>query len=241
MDGTGDLLTVQLPGLTQHFDVRCLSIPVDDLTPWSGLRNQTLQLIRREAGDRPVYLCGESFGACLSMLVASHAPELFHRQILINPASSFHRNSWLRWVASITPLVSPYLYRASTLAMLPLLASLGRVNRKNQQALLFAMRRVQQSTAAWRLSLLSHFRADALPLQQFSRPSLIIAGAADRLLPSVDEAQRLAEYLPQAQVHLLPHSGHACLLEDKVDLRQILAATGMLARPLIPRAFGRYD
>lgn len=233
MDGSGELLLSQVPYLKPAFDLRCLAIPADDLTPWSGLVEQTIALIRAE-GRRQVYLCGESFGACLAMLVASQAPELIHRLILINPASSFCRNPWLQWIASMAPLASAYLYRASTLAMLPLLIAQERVDQANQQALLFAVRQVTQRAAAWRLALLSYFRAEALRLQRFQRPSLILAGYADRLLPSVDEARRLAEHLPQAKTYLLPHSAHACLLERDINLYKILEATGMLAKPLQP-------
>ncbi|PSN19515.1 alpha/beta hydrolase [filamentous cyanobacterium CCP5] len=233
MDGSGDLLMSQIPYLKSRFDIRCLAIPPDDLTPWSGLTQQTVDLIRKQ-GSSPVYLCGESFGACLAMLVAAQVPDLIHRLILINPASSFHGNPWLQWIATITPLVSAYLYRASTLAMLPLLISLNRVDRANQQALLFAMRRVTQQTAAWRLALLSHFRAESLSLSKFTRPSLILAGQADRLLPSVDEARRLADYLPRAKTHLLPYSGHACLLETDINLCRILEIHGLLPTALLP-------
>lgn len=237
MDGSGDLLLSQIPHLKLRFDIRCLSIPPNDLTPWSGLTAQTIDLIRhqvRHQDQRPIYLCGESFGACLAMLVAAQAPDLIHRLILVNSASSFHRNPWLQWIATMTPLASAYLYRASTLAMLPLLISLSRVDRANQQALLFAMRRVTQQTAAWRLMLLSRFRAEALSLRQFQRPSLIVAGNADRLLPSVDEAQRLAEYMPKAKTFLLPDSAHACLLEEEVNLCQILDINGLLPKALSP-------
>lgn len=235
MDGSGDLLSTQLPHLRQRFDIRCLSIPPNDLTPWSGMVEQTLKLIHlTQARPRPVYLCGESFGACLAMLVATKAPDLIHRLILINPASAFHRNPWLQWIATMTPLASDYLYRSSSLAMLPLLISMGRVSRENQQALLFAVRQVSQATAAWRLALLSYFRLDSIPLRRFKHPALIIAGEADRLLPSADEARRLAEHLPQAKSYLLPYSAHACLLEDQVNLCQILESTGILPKALLP-------
>lgn len=233
MDGSGDLLAPQVPYLKSQFDLCCLAIPPDDLTPWSGLTQQTINLIRRQ-GRRPVYLCGESFGACLAMLVAARAPDLIHRLILVNPASSFCRNPWLQWIASMAPLASAYLYRASSLAMLPLLIAQERVNQANQQALLFAVRRVTQKTAAWRLALLSHFRTEALHLERYKRPSLILAGNADRLLPSVDEAQRLAEHMPQAQTYLLPGSAHACLLERDVNLSHILDITGFVSKALLP-------
>lgn len=54
------------------------------------------------------------------------------------------------------------------------------------------------------------------------QPILLIGSEVDILLPSVAEVQRLAQILPDAQVELLPHSGHACLLEADVNLYQIM-------------------
>ncbi|MFM6099124.1 MAG: alpha/beta hydrolase, partial [Dolichospermum sp.] len=44
----------------------------------------------------------------------------------------------------------------------------------------------------------------------------------DRLLPSVTEITRLANILPNSKTFILPNSGHACLLEEDVNLYQIL-------------------
>lgn len=62
MDGSGALLRPQLAELSSVFDVRCLSIPSDDLTGWDGLTEQLWVLIKREQQRhprRPTYLCGE--------------------------------------------------------------------------------------------------------------------------------------------------------------------------------------
>lgn len=230
MDGRGDLLASQLWNLEPHFDVRALSLPTDDLTPWSQMVERTIELIQLACRQRPVYLCGESFGACLALLVVAKVPKLIHRLVVINPASSFQRLPWLQWIPKAIHWLSPAAYQASTLGLLPLLAS-DRVSRRNREALLSAMRSVSQESVAWRLSLLSHFQVKKLPLNRFDRPSLIVAGGADRLLPSVEEAEQLAQQLPAANIHQLPFSGHACLLEDGVNLYQILQANGWTSSP----------
>ncbi len=46
MDGTGQLLRPQLAGLRTAFDIRCLSIPSEDLTDWDGLVEQTANFSR---------------------------------------------------------------------------------------------------------------------------------------------------------------------------------------------------
>lgn len=225
MDGTGRLLGNQLAGLSRDFDIRSLSIPSDDLTNWEGLVEQAANLIENEqklVPSRPIYLCGESFGGCLALKLAAHFPQLCNRLILINPASSFNRQSWMGWGASVTQWLPNPLYRLSTLGLLPFLIAPQRVSRHNRQALLAAMQSVTPESAAWRLSLLSQFTLEQLPLERIEQPTLVLAGGSDRLLPSMAEAEKLVSYLPNAQKNLLPESGHACLLETEVKLSDIL-------------------
>lgn len=59
-------------------------------------------------------------------------------------------------------------------------------------------------------------------------PTLLIASAADRLLPSMTEAARLAALLPDARRVTLPDSGHTALLEEGVALAAIMARAGFL-------------
>jgi pimeloyl-ACP methyl ester carboxylesterase len=156
------------------------------------------------------------------------APALASHLILINSASSFHRFPWLHWVANLTPWVAPPLYQSSNLFSLPVLANLSRIGEANRQALMRAMAAVTQSSAAWRLALLSQFRLEPLQLQRVSAPTLLVASLGDRLLPSLEEAQRLAALFPNPRIYPLPHSGHASLLEDGVNLGAILRAVDFL-------------
>lgn len=225
MDGTGELLRPQLDGLKDRFNIRYLSIPADDLTGWDGLREKVAHLIDQEkqrSPSCPIYLCGESFGGCLALQLASYFPRLCDRLILVNPASSAVNQPWLNWGASLTKWLPQSLYRLSTFGLLPLLISPERVSLSNQQALLRAMQSVSPMSAAWRISLLSQFVLEQLPLNQILQPALILASGADRLLPSVAEAGRLAKHLANSCSVLLPESGHACLLETEIRLGNIL-------------------
>ncbi|MGP1382963.1 MAG: alpha/beta fold hydrolase [Thainema sp.] len=233
MDGTGELLRTQLDGLERSFDIRCLSVPADDLTNWDGLVEQVVRLIRQEVRShlkRPVYLCGESFGGCLALKLAVAHPTIFDRMILINPASSYGQLPWMHWGSGLTPLIPSPLYQLSTYGLLPFLAALERMDEHARQALLEAMQFVSQKSSAWRLSLLRDFHLPKTQLKAITRPVLLVAGQADRLLPSVLEVQRLARYLPNAKTRILPNSGHACLLEKDVNLHQILQQEAFLVR-----------
>ncbi|MBD2113011.1 MULTISPECIES: alpha/beta fold hydrolase [Cyanophyceae] len=235
MDGSGELFGLQSAELKSHFDIRCLVIPGNDMSSWEGLAHQAVQLIRQEARTAPIYLCGESFGACLALRTIALAPALASHLILINSASAFHRFPWMQWVASITPWVAPPLYQSSTLTSLPVLANLSRIGEVNRQALMRAMAAVTQASTAWRLSLLSQFRLEPLRLHRVTAQTLLVASLGDRLLPSLEEAQRLATLLPNSRIYPLPHSGHVSLLEDGVNLGAIMKAVGFLPQVAIAK------
>ena len=225
MDGSGELLQPQLAGLKSTFDICSLSIPSDDLSSWYKLTDQVVDLIGNEkqrSPSRPIVLCGESFGGCLALRVAAHFPDLCDRLILVNPASSAHRQPWMGWGATVTQRLPNSLYRLSTLGLLPLLIAPQRVSMSSHRALLVAMQSVTPPSAAWRLSLLRQFALEQLQLKRIQQPVLLLASGSDRLLPSVAEAGRIARRLPNAQTLLLPRSGHACLLETEVRLSSIL-------------------
>lgn len=231
MDGTGQLLRAQTEGLEAGFDVRCLAIPPDDLTSWEELAQNVVDLIQRELAndlERSVYLCGESFGGCLAMRVAALAPNLFKRIIIINPASSFNRRPWIAWGANISRHLPEVVYQVSSVTFLPLLASFGQIAPADRQALIEAVRSVPQKTSIWRMSLLHHFQVPKEALRQLTQPTLLIASAEDKLLPSLPEAYRLKRIFRNAQVVVLPDSGHTCLLETNINLYQIMEAQGFL-------------
>jgi pimeloyl-ACP methyl ester carboxylesterase len=225
MDGTGLLLESQIPKLAQSFDIRCLSIPSKDTSSWQVLVEETVTLIEVEKRlniHRPVYLCGESFGGCLAIKTILEAPQLFDRLILVNPASSFRQQPWIQWGSFLTQWIPSNVYNISTLGLLLFLASLDKVMEGDRQALLQAMRSIPQKTTIWRLGLLRSFDVTERQLRSIQQPTLVIASGADRLLPSVAEAKLLVQRLPDAEMVILADSGHACLLESKVDLHDIL-------------------
>lgn len=231
MDGTGQLLRAQTDGLEVAFDVRCLAIPPEDLTGWDELSKQVVDLIAVELErnpHRPVYLCGESFGGCLAIKLAIAAPQLFNRVVLINPASAFGRRSWYGWASQLAYWVPLCFYPFGAIGLLPFLGSLGRILSSDRQDLLKVMRSVPPETVLWRLSLVREFDVNDTQLCQITQPVLLIASAYDRLLPSVDEARHLVKTLPNAQMVVLPNSGHACLLEADIKLFDIMKAHNFL-------------
>jgi pimeloyl-ACP methyl ester carboxylesterase len=234
MDGTGQLLRHQIPFLEKSFDIWRLSIPVDDLTDWDALVARIAVLIKTELGAeiprRALYLCGESFGGCLALKLAVMMPELCDRLILINPASAFRRQVWLRSLATFKGLLPANLYSFSCVALLPFLANLNRIAAQDRRLLLKVMQSVRFESAMWRISLLEQFEVSVPQLQQLKQPTLMIISGNDRLLPSAIEGRLLAQQIARSSLHYIPEGGHSVLLERDVDLHEILLMHGFLER-----------
>ncbi|MCC0175487.1 alpha/beta hydrolase [Waterburya agarophytonicola K14] len=225
MDGTGELLQTQADKLASCFDLRCLSIRTDSYSTWQTLAKDTIELIQIELTrktNKEVHLCGESFGGCLALKTALAAPSLFDRLILVNPASSFNQFPILGLGVGITPWLPTWLHRYSAAGLLPFLAKLNRINDCDRVKLVESMKSLPPQVVSWRLSLLRDFKVADEQLRSLNIPTLIIAGAEDSLLPSVEEADKLISLLPTACKTVLPQSGHACLLETEIDLYDIL-------------------
>ena len=233
MDGTDQLLRSQTSSLETSFDIRCLAIPPTDLTNWEILAAKVIDLIQEEIAKqkqpRPVYLCGESFGGCLALQVATQAPQLFDRLILVNPASSFKRRPWIQWGSSLARWLPEPWYQVSSVGLLPFLASFGRILPEDRHALLEAVQSVPQKTSIWRLALLNEFEIEDKRLRCLTQPVLLLGSAGDRLLPSLAEVERLAEIFPNVTSVVLPDSGHACLLEADINLYEIMRQHNFLA------------
>jgi pimeloyl-ACP methyl ester carboxylesterase len=233
MDSTGELLTSQLPDLRKVFDVRCLQLPPSDRSDWQTLVDEVVGLLEKEKRShpmRPIYLLGESFGGCWAVKVALAASGWFDRLILCNPASSFREQTLMAWGSCLLAWMPNFLQPVSAIALLPFLASLHRISPDNRQKLIRAMQSVPAETTSWRLSLLRDFDVTLEQLRSLRQPILAIASGSDRLLPSVQEVQRYIDNCPNAEMVVLPKSGHACLLETETNLYKIMKAHKFLPR-----------
>ena len=248
MDETGkELMYIQTAGLEAAFDVRCFVIPSDDLTSWDEMTEEVVTLTqielekvprrhvgeasRREVACRetsPVYLCAESFGSCLALKVLEKFPQLFTKIILINSASSFHRVPWLNLGSLLFPYTPQLFYKISSFLSLPFLANLSRISPAASQALSKSTSSAPKETANQRLSLMREFDIDEKKLSKITQPVLLIASKDDRLLPSSAEAQRLNNIFPNSQIITLPNSGHACLVQNDVNLYEILLSANFI-------------
>ncbi|NJM56944.1 MAG: hypothetical protein HC857_05260 [Synechococcales cyanobacterium RU_4_20] len=92
MDGSGLLAQHQVEALQDDFDLRCLVLPTSDRSTWETIVRQTRRLIDQLQTERQrsapstqiqpnsvrspqaIYLCGESFGACIALQIALQLP-----------------------------------------------------------------------------------------------------------------------------------------------------------------------
>ena len=226
LDETGtDLMTLQTDSLEIGFDVRCFVIPPEDIDDFDLLAESALALTRAELAptlNRPVYLCGESFGGCVALKMLLQAPKLFEKIILVNPASSFHRVPWLNFGSLLFPLTPDFFYDLSAYLTLPFLAPVNRLTPQAREGLAETIKSAPKQTAQQRLAMMREFTIDETKLAQITQPVLLIGSEQDLILPSVEEVKHLAKIFPQATVVTLPHSGHACLVEPDINLYQIM-------------------
>ena len=226
------LMSRQMASLKDKFDIRCLVIPPKDLDDWDVIAESTVALIEAELTQNncPVYLCGESFGGCLALEILQQYPDWFEKTILINPASSFGRVFWLNFGSYLFPLTPEWVYYHSAWLTPAFLTNVDRVSTQACQDLADTVRCTSKQTASKRIDMIRDFTIDEAQLRQVKQPVLLIASQEDLILPSVEEAERLAKIFPQPTVVTLPHSGHACLVEKDINLYQIMQANNFVSQ-----------
>ncbi|XP_050384491.1 phytyl ester synthase 1, chloroplastic-like [Argentina anserina] len=254
IDGTGLGLVRHHQKLAKHFQVSCLHIPPKDRTPFTDLVKLVERTIRSEhhaSPGRPIYLVGESLGACLALSVAALNPDIDLVLILANPATSFSRSPLqavlplLRFLPD-TPILSlPHILSAVTGAMVA-----GLEKGVGALQLPQTVEKLSRETVAQSISNLSVL-ADILPretllwkLQMISSASsyvnsrlhavkaqtVILASGRDPLLPSREEGHRLCGLLATCQIRTFDDCGHFLFLEDAFDLLTAIKNVGFYRR-----------
>ncbi|XP_061348422.1 phytyl ester synthase 1, chloroplastic [Gastrolobium bilobum] len=251
IDGTGLGLSLHHKALGKAFEVRCLHIPVNDRTPFEGLVKLVEEAVKREyavSPNKPIYLVGDSFGGCLALAIAARNPTIDLVLILANPATSFGRSQ----LQPLFPLLDalpdelhvavPFLLSfimgdplkmasvnigngipptkkieqlsGNLTALLPCLPELANV--------------IPRDTLLWKLKLIKSAAAYANSrLHAVKAEVLVLASGKDYMLPSVNEAQRLAGSLQNCKVRNFKDNGHTLLLEDGIGLLTIIKGTCM--------------
>ncbi|KAL3728166.1 hypothetical protein ACJRO7_032854 [Eucalyptus globulus] len=249
IDGTGWGLVLHHKALGRAFEVRCLHIPVYDLTPFEGLVKFVEKTVKAEYASsphKPIYLVGDSFGGCLALAVAAHNPSIDLVVLLVNPATSIGRSQ----LQSLFPLLEamsdnlhftlPYLISffvgdpvkiatANIDNMLPPRGALEQLS-VNLTSLLPRLSGVAdiitKETLLWKLKLLKSAASYANSrLHAVKAEVLLLASGKDNMLPSRDEAQRLMKSLKNCRGRYFKDNGHILLMEDGISLLSVIKGT----------------
>ncbi|XP_047955609.1 phytyl ester synthase 2, chloroplastic-like isoform X1 [Salvia hispanica] len=254
VDGVGMGLSLQHQRLGKIFDIWCMHIPLTDRTSFTDLVKFVESAVKTEhsrAPNRPIYLVGESFGACLALAVAARNPDIDLVLILANPATSYGKSvsqSLLplsevipEQLGSSLPYVLTLLLgnpaKRVTAAVRENLSSDHVIEELSQETIAMSSylsvlsKLFNVETLRWKLNLLKSAAGFANSrLHAVKAQTLILASGQDQLLPSTEEAERLRQVLPKSKVRLFEDSGHALFLEDGISLISILTATSFYRR-----------
>ncbi|KAL4590822.1 hypothetical protein LXL04_003765 [Taraxacum kok-saghyz] len=216
LDGLGLGLILHEKALGKVFEVRSLHIPVQDKTPLEDLIKfveESVILEHASSPKKPIYLVGDSFGGCLALAVSARNPTIDLVIILVNPATCFER-SRLSTLLFLLEALPDLLYRALTSILLSTMTGLGDIFPK---VALIGRLKLMKSAAAHANSL----------LQSVTAQTLVLASYRDKLLPSKDEALRLARLLKNCKLHFLKGNAHMILLESDTNLLTIIKGTSI--------------
>ncbi|CAK7350126.1 unnamed protein product [Dovyalis caffra] len=246
IDGTGLGLSTQHNSLGKIFNIWCLQIPVKDRTSFLGLVKFIEKTVRSESyqfPSRPIYLVGESLGACLALAVAACNPDVDLVLVLANPAKSFEKS----WLMPLIPLLEvlpiqhqltiPYMLSLMTgdslrMAMdnalkgFPLEQTIGGLSQDlvaRSSYLNVLANILPRETFLWKLQMLKTASAYANSrLHAVKCQTLVLSSGKDQLLPSEEEGHRLYLELLKCENRKFNDSGHFLFLEHDFDLVSVI-------------------
>lgn len=263
IDGSGRLGSQQFTRLSNFFECWALTIPPEDRSSLAVMVARIHEFLsHRRAGKRQVLLLAESMGSVVALAVALRHPEVVDAMCLLNPATSYGQSP-ISLVAPLMPGIPDSVYRALPAAVTPLFGKLGWYEEVSpaatRQAALPGLgdfARVSQAlskllppeTLRFREAflrrscsridfLLQELRAAGEPPAWANR-TLLLAGDADLILPSVAETERLAGLIPGASRVVLPGVAHVGFDDTNVNLLLLLTDAGIiedLARTSVSR------
>ncbi|EHA8588340.1 acyltransferase-like protein, chloroplastic [Cocos nucifera] len=248
IDGVGLGLIRHHQRLGKVFDIRCLHIPVMDRTTFE---ERTVKSEKSCTPNKPIYLVGESIGACFALAVAARNPDIDLILILANPATSF-RKSQLQSLSVLLDVVPeplhitiPYFldfvtgnpmrmsstYTGRELSLPKAAWGLSKSLADILPCISFLVDILPKESLLWKLKMLrsASFYINSR-LHAVKAQSLILASGRDQLLPSREEAERLCTALPNCRVRHFKDGSHSIFLEGGIDLLTTIKGAGYFRR-----------
>ncbi|CAA7041899.1 unnamed protein product [Microthlaspi erraticum] len=243
IDGTGLGLIRQHKRLGEMFDIWCLHFPVTDRTSARDVVKLIERTVRSEyfrLPNRPIYIVGDSTGACLALDVAATNPDIDLVLILANPVTRFN-NFILQPLSSLLELLPDevpslieenfgfkqgYPFAAMLESMLNETDVSGGLLGDffaTSASLPTLIRILPKDTLVWKLQLLkSAISSTNSHMSTVKAQTLILLSGRDQWLLNKEDIEKLRCALPKSDIRNFENNGHFLFLEDGVDLATIM-------------------
>ncbi len=221
MDGTGKLFYRQTPLLAQDYRVATYALR-DTASEMETLIDDLAGVTRSiSPPNEPAIILGESFGGALALSFALERPELVRALVIINSFPRFLPQTRLRVVI---PTLQVFPWKAMTLVRQFTATRLHSHFTHRDEIRRFLKLTTETTRRGYlnRLRILKHYDVRD-QLHQITAPTLLLAAEEDHLVPSIEQAQYMAERLPRATSRVLDGHGHICLIAPNIDLGTILS------------------
>ena len=221
LDGTGQLFYRQVPLLEKSYRVATYALR-DDAASLDVLADDLRRVIELAAPtEKRAIVMGESFGGAVALTTALRYPEHVSKLVILNSFPYFAPQFRLRLAiagVSIMPWGAMGIVRFVTSLYLPS----GHTHRDELKKFRNLTVRTTRAGYKNRLQLLRTYDVRER-LRDIQCPTLFLAAEKDHLVPSVAQAQFMAERVPSATMRVLSGHGHICLIAPDIDMCGILA------------------
>jgi 3-oxoadipate enol-lactonase len=220
INGSGELFYRQIPLLERSYRVATYTLR-DSADSLDMLADDLARVVDTAAPiDRRAVIVGESFGGAVAMTFALKHPERVAALVILNSFSrytpQFRLNIAIAGLTAVPWNTMPLVRRMT-----------GRRLHSRHTHPTEMKRFIDLTTRATRrgyinrLKLLRQYDVRDR-LHELTSPTLFLAAERDHLVPSVTEAQYMAERVPSSAMRVLSGHGHICLIAPDLDLRQII-------------------
>lgn len=221
MDGTGELFYRQVPLLQKSYSVATYALR-DHATNMDVLADDLRSVIEHAAPQKQrAIVMGESFGGTVALSTALKYPSHVSGLVILNSFPYFAPQFRLRLaIAAVTliPWGAMNLVRHATSFFM----HSQHTHRDELKTFLNLTARTTRAGYRNRLGILKTYDVRDR-LREIQCPILFLAAENDHLIPSVAQAQLMAQRASAATVRVLSGHGHICLIAPDVDICRILA------------------
>jgi pimeloyl-ACP methyl ester carboxylesterase len=175
---------------------------------------------------RHYVLVGHSMGGKVAQLMASRQPAGLAGLVLVAPSPP---SPMVMPAQTRATMAGAYASREAAEAAIDTMLTAKKLSAEDrEQVIEDSLRGAPQAKAAWPAS--TSLEDIAAQVGEIDVPTLVIAGALDRVDPPIRLRTELLTRIPQAVMHVLPGTGHLSMLESPDAVAALIADFGNRAR-----------